>query len=210
MILRLAIIAITIVFFVRAEAETKRVENPFFFMVSYGGSPSGKLNSEPFSAYGMSNMTATIRYSPTPQIEFEYGARKAWGLPVDVSVTATQMKTPLRDYTLTFSPTPQSLLQTGIMNIYALNFYYDMMSRSDWRIFLGGGLGWANFVGADASGVSASLFTGVRYHFQPNSYAVFKLKAMTVPNSKVSIQGQQFTLASQVMPSVNLGIGFDF
>jgi hypothetical protein len=158
----------------------------------------------------MNHLTATIQYRATPLMEIEYGVRKAWGLPVDLSVSATQLRTPLDSYTTSLSPAPQSLTQKGTTNSYSLNVYYDMLNRPDWNLFVGGGLGWADLVEADTSGVSASLSTGARYHFQSGFYGLLKLKASTVPKSKANIGGIQLTLASQVIPMLSLGVGFEF
>lgn len=185
-------------------------KNSRFFEVSYGSTTSGHLTSEPFSAYGLEGLTATIQYRATPFVEIEFGVRKAWGLPVDVSVSATQMRTPLHSYTTSLSPAPQSLDQRGITNIYSVNAYYDMLTRRDWNLFLGAGLGWADLVDADSNGASVSLSTGARYQFQSGLYGLLKFKVATVPKSKATVGGQQLTLASQVMPMLSLGIGFDF
>lgn len=185
-------------------------KNSHFFEASYGRTTHGRLTSEPFSAYDINGLTATIQYRATPFVEVEYGLRKAWGLPFDMSVSATQMRTPLDSYTTSLSPTPQSLYQHGITNLYAVNAYYDMLTRRDWSLFIGTGLGWADLVDADSNGPSASLSTGARYQFQSGLYSLLKFKVATVPKSKASVGGQQLILASQVMPMLSLGIGFDF
>jgi hypothetical protein len=195
----------------QAVAQTpEAAKSTHFFEIAYGSTPSGKLNSEPFTHGGMNGLTATIQYRATPLMEIEYGMRKAWGLPVDVSLSATQLRTPLDSYTTSLSPTPQSLNRQGITNIYSVNVYHDMLSRPNWNLFAGGGLGWADLVDADSTGLSASLSAGARYHFQSGFYGLLKLKVATVPKSKTTIGGIQLTLANQIMPMLSLGVGFDF
>jgi hypothetical protein len=189
---------------------TDDVKKSHFLEVSYGMTPSGALTSKPFMSYGMHDLKVNIDYHATPLMEINYGVRKAWDFPIDVSISATRMKTPLRSYTSSLSATRQNLTQIGITNIFSVNLYYDLISRDEWNFFVGGGLGWANFVGAESKGVSASLATGARYYFQSGLHSLLKLKISTVPESKANIAGQQLTLASQVVPMLSFGIGIDF
>jgi hypothetical protein len=194
------------------EINNKNKKDSHFFEISYGGTSSGTIKSDKFTAYGLDNLNAELGFGKSKAVNLEYGVRKAWDSPIDVAVSWTQLQTPVVSIKIQAIPISIPLSRNSITNFYFVNAYHDLLSIKNCDAFVGAGVGWSRPLGTEFEGLTTSLTVGARYNMGKAFYGVFKYKLITIPKSTYNekLLQRNIELPKTIMPIFSMGIGVNF
>jgi hypothetical protein len=186
-----------------------------FFEFSYGYSPAGDVNTKAFSipAFNLSNLTANAQYGTSQTYALNYGWRRPYGWPVDVSLWISQMQTPFNGVSIASLNQSLPLSKRTLQNTYAVAVDRDVWRNTDWVLQVGGSLGQMDLIDADTKGTTYGLSVGARYQPQTPWFASVKLRYVTVPESKIKDYASTIgvlEVPSTNMPTLHLGWGWSY
>ena len=199
-----------------AQAQTQNsADKKRFFELSYGYSPAGDVNTKAFSipAFNLSNLTANAQYGTSQTYALNYGWRRPYGWPVDVSLWISQMQTPFNGVSIASLNQSLPLSKRTLQNTYAVAVDRDVWRNTDWVMQVGGTLGQMDLIDADTKGTSYGLSVGARYQPQTPWFASAKLRYVTVPESKIKDFASTIgvlEVPSTNMPTLHLGWGWSY
>jgi hypothetical protein len=199
-----------------AQAQTQNsADKKRFFELSYGYSPAGDVNTKAFSipAFNLSNLTANAQYGTSQTYALNYGWRRPYGWPVDVSLWISQMQTPFNGVSIASLNQSLPLSRRTLQNTYAVAVDRDVWRHTDWVLQVGGMLGQMDLIDADTKGTTYGLSVGARYQPQTPWFASAKLRYATVPESKIKDFASTIgvlEVPSTNMPTLHLGWGWSY
>ena len=199
-----------------AQAQTQNsADKKRFFELSYGYSPAGDVNTKAFSipAFNLSNLTANAQYGTSQTYALNYGWRRPYGWPVDVSLWISQMQTPFNGVNIASLNQSLPLSKRTLQNTYAVALDRDVWRNADWVLQVGGMLGQMDLIDADTKGTTYGLSVGARYQPQTPWFASAKLRYVTVPESKIKDYAATYAVMdvpSTNMPTLHLGWGWSY
>ena len=199
-----------------AQAQTQNsADKKRFFELSYGYSPAGDVNTKAFSipAFNLSNLTANAQYGTSQTYALNYGWRRPYGWPVDVSLWISQMQTPFNGVSIASLNQSLPLSKRTLQNTYAVAVDRDVWRHTDWVLQVGGMLGQMDLIDADTKGTTYGLSVGARYQPQTPWFASAKLLYVTVPESKIKDFASTIgvlEVPSTNMPTLHLGWGWSY
>jgi len=199
-----------------AQAQTQNsADKKRFFELSYGYSPAGDVNTKAFSipAFNLSNLTANAQYGTSQSYALNYGWRRPYGWPVDVSLWISQMQTPFNGVSIASLNQSLPLSKRTLQNTYAVAVDRDVWRNTDWVMQVGGTLGQMDLIDADTKGTTYGLSVGARYQPQTPWFASAKLRYATVPESKIKDFASTIgvlEVPSTNMPTLHLGWGWSY
>lgn len=199
-----------------AQAQThSSADKKRFFELSYGYSPAGDVNTKAFSipAFNLSNLTANAQYGTSQTYALNYGWRRPYGWPVDVSLWISQMQTPFNGVSIASLNQSLPLSKRTLQNTYAVAVDRDVWRNTDWVLQVGGTLGQMDLIDAGTKGTTYGLSVGARYQPQTPWFASAKLRYVTVPESKINDYASTIgvlEVPSTNMPTLHLGWGWSY
>ena len=199
-----------------AQAQTQNsADKKRFFELSYGYSPAGDVNTKAFSipAFNLSNLTANAQYGTSQTYALNYGWRRPYGWPVDVSLWISQMQTPFNGVNIASLNQSLPLSKRTLQNTYAVAVDRDLWRNAEWVLQVGGMLGQMDLIDADTKGTTYGLSVGARYQPQTPWFASAKLRYVTVPESKIKDFASTIgvlEVPSTNMPTLHLGWGWSY
>jgi len=199
-----------------AQAQTQNsADKKRFFELSYGYSPAGDVNTKAFSipAFNLSNLTANAQYGTSQTYALNYGWRRPYGWPVDVSLWISQMQTPFNGVSIASLNQSLPLSKRTLQNTYAVAVDRDVWRNAEWVLQVGGTLGQMDLIDADTKGTTYGLSVGARYQPQTPWFASAKLRYATVPESKIKDFASTIgvlEVPSANMPTLHLGWGWSY
>jgi len=199
-----------------AQAQTQNsADKKRFFELSYGYSPAGDVNTKAFSipAFNLSNLTANAQYGTSQTYALNYGWRRPYGWPVDVSLWISQMQTPFNGVNIASLNQSLPLSKRTLQNTYAVAVDRDVWRNAEWVLQVGGTLGQMDLIDADTKGTTYGLSVGARYQPQTPWFASAKLSYATVPESKIKDFASTIgvlEVPSTNMPTLHLGWGWSY
>ena len=197
-----------------AQAQTQNsADKKRFFELSYGYSPAGDVNTKPFTVPGVGASTANAQYGTSQSYALNYGWRRPYGWPVDVSLWISQMQTPFNGVSIASLNQSLPLSKRTLQNTYAVAVDRDVWRNTDWVLQVGGMLGQMDLIDADTKGTTWGLSAGVRYQPQTPWFASAKLRYATVPESMIKDFASTIgvlEVPSTNMPTLHLGWGWSY
>ena len=199
-----------------AQAQTQNsADKKRFFELSYGYSPAGDVNTKAFSipAFNLSNLTANAQYGTSQTYALNYGWRRPYGWPVDVSLWISQMQTPFNGVSIASLNQSLPLSKRTLQNTYAVAVDRDVWRNAEWVLQVGGTLGQMDLIDADTKGTTWGLSLGALYQPQTPWFASAKLRYATVPESKIKDFASTIgvlEVPSANMPTLHLGWGWSY